>query len=106
MTASDDVRARDQLRDDLQLQAWLARAERRNPSLHQRVAPLAQARDQLRLQLHLGKMEATDAWHVAEERWAHLRQGLDRALDAERPPDLHAALEEIRAAYRRLRADA
>lgn len=107
MTASDAVHARDQLRDDLKLQAWLALAEARNPSLHERVAPLAQARDDLRLQLHLGKMEATDAWHHAEERWQHLRQRLDHAIDgAEKPSDVHDVLDEIRSAYHRFRGDA
>jgi len=104
---SDPVNASRQLLDDLQLQAWLARAEQRNPSLHQRVAPLAQTRDDLRLQVHLGKMEATDAWHAAETRWGKLKQRLDRALEDIHPPeDLNDALDEIRTAYKHLRGPA
>ena len=103
---SNDVPATRQMIDDLQLQAWLARAEKRNPSLHERVAPLAQARDDLRLQLHLGKMEATDAWHKAEGRWGHLKQRLERALDdLHAPDDFDDALDEIKTVYHHLRGD-
>lgn len=85
---SQSIDPNQQLADDLRLQAWLMQAEQRNPSLHEHVKPLAQRRDDLRLQLHLGKMEATDAWHALEDRWQHLRHRLDVALRSDSENDL------------------
>jgi predicted nuclease with TOPRIM domain len=46
------------------------------------VEKLRQRRDELRVQLDLGKMDASDAWHEVEERWQHL-EGKMRLLAAE-----------------------
>lgn len=101
---ADDISATRQLADDLRLQAWLARAEVRNPSLHEHVSVLSQTRDELRLQLKLGKMEAAEEWHHVEARWQHLRPRLEHALDGA-VDGLDHALDEIRAGYHRLRGD-
>lgn len=109
MSDSHDVSAAQQLVDDLKLQAWLARAEAKNPSLHQHVKPLAQARDEMRLQLKLGRMEARDDWHELEDRWQTVRPKLEHALEHaldEVDHGLETALKEIRAGYRKLRGEA
>jgi biopolymer transport protein ExbB/TolQ len=109
MSDSNDVSAGKQLVDDLKLQAWLARAEAKNPSLHQHVEPLAQTRDELRLQLQLGRMEAREEWHDIEKQWQVARPKLEEALEhaiEELDHGLASALKEIRAGYHRLRGDA
>lgn len=68
----------DLIADELRLQAWLARAEFENPSVrepatYERLSLLAMARDELRLQLHLGKLEYTDEWKALEARWGELK---------------------------------
>jgi hypothetical protein len=50
--------------------------------LHADVEKLRQRRDELRVQIDLGKMEATDAWHDVEKRWHHLEDKL-RVIAAE-----------------------
>ncbi|MCK6507183.1 hypothetical protein L6R53_28070 [Myxococcota bacterium] len=95
------VRASEQLRDDLRLQAWLARAELRNPSLHHEVDALAQLRDQLMLQVKLGKMEAREEWEKAEGRWQRLRARLEDTA-AEAGDEIKGLLADIRAAYDRM----
>ncbi|MBW1884046.1 MAG: hypothetical protein JRJ58_10990 [Deltaproteobacteria bacterium] len=47
---------------------------------------LRQRRDELRVQIDLGKMEASDAWHEVEDRWQRLEGKLrvlaDESKDA------------------------
>ena len=91
----------DLIADELRLQAWLARKEFENPSLRQpetyeRLSMLAEIRDEIRLQLHLGKMEHRDDWHELEERWRGL---MDLAADtreevADRIEDTISTLEK------------
>jgi len=73
--------------------------------LHDDVEKLRQRRDELLLQLDLGKMEASDAWHEVEDRWQHL-EGKLRVLAAESKDaagDVGKAaselVEEIRAGF-------
>ena len=40
--------------------------------LHNEVDRLRQTRDELRVQIDLGKMEASDVWQDVEERWERL----------------------------------
>jgi len=101
---SSDVRPIDQLRDELELQAWLAKAEFRNPSLHQEAHGLAQMRDELRLQLHLGKMEAREEFHALEDRWTDLKQRVNAAKDPV-VEDVRQLLHDIREGYHRLRGN-
>lgn len=95
------MRAREQLHDDLRLQAWLARAELRNPSLHHEVDALAQLRDQLMLQVKLGRMEAREEWEKAEGRWLRLRARLEDTA-TETTEEIKGLLSDIRAAYDRM----
>ena len=44
--------------------------------LHADVSKLRQRRDELRVQIDLGKMEASDVWHEAEDRWQRLEAKL------------------------------
>ncbi len=50
--------------------------------LHDDVEKLQQRRDELRVQIDLGKMEAADAWHEVEVRWQRLEEKL-RVLKGE-----------------------
>jgi chromosome segregation ATPase len=69
---------------------------------------LRQRRDELRVQLDLGKMEAADAWHEAEERWERLeskvrtlaRESKDAAEDVGEAAKL--LLDEVREAFDRM----
>ena len=90
-----------QMADELRLQAWLARAEFKNPSLHDpatkgEIDALAALRDELRLQLHLGRMEVRDEWHRIEDRWRALKHRAGDAVDdaAETVADLVAGIRE------------
>jgi cell division septum initiation protein DivIVA len=73
--------------------------------LQEDVEKLRQRRDELRVQIDLGKMEASDAWHETEERWERLERKL-RVLAAESKDaaeNVGAAasqlVEEIRAGF-------
>ena len=106
---AEDREARDvieMLVDELKLQAWLARAEWRNPSMHdpttrEEVDALARLRDEFRVQLHLGKMEATDAWHRAEEDWRELKRRAEEQAE-DLGEGLKAVLQRIRGRYEEL----
>ncbi len=96
-----------QLGDELQLQAWLAGAELRNPSLAQpgvrdEVDLLARLRDELRVQIHLGKLEATEEFEQLEHRWVRIKSMATAAAD-EAGESLHDLLRDIRDGYQRLR---
>ena len=70
---------------------------------------LKQRRDELNLQLHLGKAEAKELWQQTEEKWQRLRDQLEQidnetgdvAKDAGATAMLVA--DEIRQGYERLR---
>jgi hypothetical protein len=97
----------EQLGDELKLQAWLAGAELRHPSLadpslREEVDGLARLRDELRLQLHLGKLEARDEFEHLEGRWRRIMQGAaETASDAAH--SIRDLVHEIREGYRRMR---
>lgn len=104
---SEKGSAVDRAVDELQLQAWLARAEFRNPSLHdegtrREVDALARTRDELRLQLALGKLEARDEWTHLESAWGRVKHKATLAAD-DAEETLHDVLASIRDGYRRLR---
>ena len=95
-----------QLGDELGLQAWLAGAELRNPSLHRaetrnEVEALLCVRDELRVQLHLGKLEAVEEFARVEARWQRLKSVAARAAD-DAEEKLHDVLGQIRDGYRAL----
>ena len=70
---------------------------------------LKQRRDELNLQLHLGKAEAKELWNETEEKWQHLRNQLEQIDDetGDVAKDIGAAAmlvaDEIRHGYERLR---
>ncbi len=87
--------------DELKLQAWLARAELRNPSVHKDVSALAQMRDELRVKLALGKMEAREEWGEIEERWRRVKAKAENTAD-DAQQEVRSLLDDIRAAYKRM----
>jgi len=70
---------------------------------------LEQRRDELNVQMHLGKAEAKDLWHETEDKWRHLRSQLDEIDNdtGDVAKDVGAAAmivaEEIRQGYDRLK---
>ncbi len=98
-----------QIADELGLQAWLARAEFRNPSLsdpkvQDQVSALARTRDELRLQMHLGKLEAADEWDRLEGRWRHVKAIANNTAH-DLAEGLHDMLTDIRDGYQRIGSD-
>jgi hypothetical protein len=96
--------------DELELQAWLARAEFRNPSLREpavreELDALARLREELRVQFALGGMEARDRWQALEARWTAVKAAADRA-GQEVGESVHDVLRQIRDGYRELVAKA
>lgn len=105
--SEQDGSAVERARDELELQAWLARAEFRHPSLRDpqvkgEVDALARTREELRLQLHLGQMEARDEWARLEDRWRRLKVAAGRAAD-DTGESFHDLLDTLREGYRSLR---
>lgn len=73
------------------------------------VEDLRRVRDELRVQIHLGRREARERWEELEERWEHL-EGRLRELRRETRESLEDVagaarhlVDEIRRGYRRLR---
>jgi hypothetical protein len=102
-----DVHLLQQLGDELELQAWLAGAELRNPSLrHEQtrgeVDALVRVRDELRVQLHLGRLSASDEFAKLEDRWRSLKAVAARTAD-DAEEKLHDLLTQIRDGYRKLK---
>lgn len=89
------------LTDHLKLQAWLAKAELRNPSLHKEVKVLAQWRDELRVQAHLGQLEAREEWDRVEALWLKVRPRLEDMMETT-AQEVKAILADIRKGYERL----
>jgi hypothetical protein len=93
--------------DELELQAWLARAEFRNPSLRDpavrgEVDALVRMREELRVQAALGKMEARDEWARLEAGWVRVKSAAERTAD-EAGESFHDLLDTLRRGYQRLR---
>lgn len=94
-----------QLADELKLQAWLAKAELDHPSLRDVSAEankLAEVRDELRLQLHLGRMEAGEEWQAAEAGWNRFMARANTKAQVANE-ELQGLLKGIRDGYERLR---
>jgi len=77
--------------------------------LDELIEELKQGRDELKVQIHLAKSEATDLWHETEDKWQHLRSQLDKIENGtgDISKDVGAAAilaaEEIKRGYERLR---
>ncbi len=74
-----------------------------------RVGQLKQMRDELRLQAHLAKAEAKDEWVKAEAKWDQLKQELPRVDDTadeiidKLSEGAKKLAQDIRSAYKRIR---
>jgi DNA repair exonuclease SbcCD ATPase subunit len=68
-----------------------------------------QARDELRVQMHLAKADARDEWESLESKWGEFQQNLDKVEDAaeDAAEDVGKALsvlgEELKSGYERIR---
>ena len=77
--------------------------------LNELLKKLEQRRDELNVQMHLGKAEAKDLWQETEDKWRHLRSQLDEIDNdtGDVATDVGAAAmivaEEIRQGYDRLK---
>jgi len=84
-------------------------SEQQQTQLDKLIEELRQGRDELKVQIHLAKAEATDLWHETEDKWQHLRSQLDKLEDGagDGAKDVGAAAmlaaEEIKKGYQRLR---
>jgi BMFP domain-containing protein YqiC len=71
---------------------------------------LRRERDEIRLQLHLGKAELKEEWEALEHKWEHLESRMAGAADEARETsrEVGAAFgvlaEELGEAYRRIKA--
>lgn len=91
--------------DELEVQAWLARAEFQHPSLHEpavreEVSALARIRDELRLQMALGKLEARDEFEVLEKNWEKLKSAASKAA-TEAGESITDLVTQIRDGYKK-----
>jgi len=83
--------------------------EQDKTKLDELIEELSQKRDELRVQIHLAKVEASDLWHETEDKWQHLRSQLDKiengAGDVAKDVGAAAILaaEELQKGYERLR---
>lgn len=72
---------------------------------------LKQQRDELRLQIHLGKTEAQQEWDKLEDKWEDIRPKLEVVKDhtTEASREVWGALEQageaIKKGYQRIRRD-
>ena len=102
-TEASNVSVLKQLGDELQLQIWLAGAEIRHPSAHLSevlgdARGLAGIRDELRVQRHLGRLEATQGLERLEERWHKFKElGARTSDDAQE--GIRVVLRQIREGY-------
>ena len=77
--------------------------------LDDEVETLRQARDELRVQLHLGAADAKETWEGVERSWEHLEARLKRLAEAtqESAEDVGEAAKilvgEIKAGYKHVR---
>lgn len=99
-----DTSLLNQLKDELRVQAWLASAELRNPSVgspegRAEVDMLARLRDELRLKMHLGKLEVQEEFDRLEGRFQRFMSLAERAAD-DAEERIHDVMKEIRDSYR------
>lgn len=78
-------------------------------ALSEQVDELRRLRDELRVQAELAKMEARDLWHGAEARWKDLDAKLEQVSRETREPlgkvgdAAKELVHEISAAYKQIR---
>lgn len=112
VTETDLVRAAYLESDDVE-QVSLHRARRSireySARFRDELAAVRRARDELRVQMHLGKADAQDRWHELEHKWRELERSATSLTEEAREP-LHEAREvaedlakELRRGYRKLK---
>ena len=80
-----------------------------NEELHELSDALKQARDELRVDMHLAKAEIRDDWEELERQWEHFRQKMQRVGHeaAEAGEDVGEATSllgsELKKGYQRIR---
>ncbi len=73
------------------------------------VAKLREERDELRVRIHLGTMEAKQEWEELEKKWqrfeSRVGQAKDEAVEKSREvgESVDIVADEIKSAYRRIR---
>ncbi|BAW79548.1 hypothetical conserved protein [Candidatus Nitrosoglobus terrae] len=78
-------------------------------SLQEFLDYLEQQRDELRVQIHLGKLEAQEEWEQIEEKWEKLKPTLNAIRDESIASSkniftsLTLAAEEIESGYKRVK---
>lgn len=78
--------------------------------LEHEASELRAMREEIEVQMHLGKLEARDKWNDLEKHWEHAERKLKQLGDAgrEAAEDITAAtevvLDEIRNGYEKLKA--
>lgn len=83
--------------------------EHEKEQLDELLETLKKRRDELNVQMHLGRAEAKDLWQETEDKWRHLRGQLEQMDNdtGDVAKDVGAAAilvaEEIRQGYERLR---
>lgn len=71
-------------------------------SLHDLAVALRRDREQLMVQLNLGKMELRDEWQEVEKKWQAFEHKVDEAND-DAKQSLHQVGQEIAETYRKLK---
>jgi SMC interacting uncharacterized protein involved in chromosome segregation len=77
--------------------------------LERELEDLRVTRDELRVRLHLGKLDAQDQWEQAEKRWQHVESKLKLASETGREiaedvgEATSLAVEELKTGYAKLR---
>ena len=81
----------------------------RKERFEEMLSSLKKMRDELKVQIHLGKAEAKDEWEKLEEKWQELKEQGKTVAEAvdESAKDVASALElvggELKAGYKRLK---
>jgi hypothetical protein len=81
----------------------------REERLEEMVSSLKQIRDELKVQIHLGKAEAKDEWKKLEEKWQELKAHGETVAGVveESAKDVGSAVElvgeELKAGYERIK---
>ena len=83
--------------------------DEKNPELSRLIDDIKRQRDEIRVQLHLAKLEAKEEWERLEIKWDHVRGKMDivgreagKAVE-EVGAALHLAAEELQRGYERVR---
>jgi len=80
-----------------------------NDRLKDALAHLKTTRDEVRVQIHLGKAELKDDWEELEDKWQHTERKLEKAGDdakemaGDAQDKMKVVVDELSAAYARIK---